>query len=355
MLSSHMALCLAPFAQMANRHAMSPVYKCIEIGPDYVRGCSQYGIMDAAIRLGIGQTIWIDAQMFVSVLKSLPADEVEFEIKGNSLEWSCGLSTGKLALLGTQQIPMLDEKLLPQGSPWAPPDSFPDALDLGALSCGSIGMASAGVYGVLLDNRGDFSVLSSDNITVASCRVCASVPDFPERITFSPEAIAMLATVLDGKVQDVSISLDDRALYCVNKAFRLLIRPIPAIKHDLRDIIANFGQGDAVAALPRDRLAAFIKRALGLAENKGQSYVSLAAAEGALSMSFSEGAAASDEYYLVDGLVVPTLPEIKLDAGRVARVLAHADELILDHMERRVLVFRGKTPPFLYMVSGMQA
>ena len=354
MLSSVMAACLAPFAQMANRHAMSAVYKSLEIGPDYVRACSQYGMMDAALKLGVEQPIWIDALTLVSVLKSLPAEEINFTVKGNSLEWECGLSTGKLALLGEQKIPRIESSVIPQSEAWAPPDSFIDALDLGSIACGSIGMASAGVYGVLFDNRNDFSILSSDNITVASCKVSAIVPAFPDLITFSPDAVAMLETVLDGKTEGVAIAIDSKALYCVNKAFRLLLRPIPPIKHDLRQIISNFGEGNSVAAIPEERLGAFVKRALALAETKGQSYVSLAAASGALSMSFAEGASASDEYYIVDGLVVPTLPEIKLDAGRVARVLGYASELILDHIERRVLVFRGKTPPFLYMVSGTQ-
>lgn len=354
MIASHLAGLMAPFAQLANKHALSDLYKCIEIAPEGIFGCSQYGIMDANIRLGIPEKIWLDAIIFHSVLKSLPdKEEVKFELKGGALEWECGMSTGKLALMGAQKVPQIEgSDALPQGEPWTPTDAFIDALDLGALSCGSVGMASAGVYGIVLDNRADFSVLSSDDVTISICKAGDKVKSFPEQITFSPDAIAMLCRVLNGDGKEAMLSIGQNALYCVNKAFRLFLRPIPPIKHDLRAHAANFAEADTVAAIPHDRLAAFIKRATALAENKGQTYVTLAAAEGALSLSFAEGASSSDEYYLVDKLDIPALPEIKLDAARVARVLAHSDEIVLDHIERRVLLLRGKTPPFTYMVCG---
>lgn len=355
MIASHLASLMAPFAQLANKHALADIYKCVQIDKDGVAGCSQYGIMDANIRLGIPERIWLDAIIFHSVLKSLPdKEEVQFELKGGALEWECGMSTGKLALMGAQKIPSIDwaETPLPQSEPWPPTDAFIDALDLGGLSCGSVGMASAGVYGIVLDNRDDFSVLSSDDVTISICKAGAKVAAFPEQITFSPDAIAMLRTVLNGDGKEAALSISSNALYCVNKAFRLFLRPIPPVKHDLRAHAANFSAADTVASIPRERLAAFIKRAAALSEDKGRTHVTLAAASGALSLSFVEGASSSDEYYLVDKLDIPALPEIKLDAARIARVLAHSEEIVLDHIDRRVLLLRGKTPPFSYMICG---
>lgn len=354
MIASHLAQLMAPFAALANKHALSDLYKCILIDPDHVEGCSQYGIMDANVRLGIPERVFLDAIVFHSVLKSLPdKEEVVFKLQAGALEWECGMSTGKLALLGAQKLPSIEgSDALPQGEPWTPTDAFIDALDLGGLSCGSVGMASAGVYGIVLDNRDDFSVLSSDDVTISICKAGAKVASFPEQVTFSPDAIAMLRMVLNGDGKDAILSLSSSALYCVNKAFRLFLRPIPPIKHDLRAHAANFAAANTVAAIPRERLAAFIKRASALSEDKGRTHVTLAAASGALSLSFVEGASSSDEYYLVDKLDIPTLPEIKLDASRIARVLAHSEEIVLDHIDRRVLLLRGKTPPFTYMVCG---
>jgi hypothetical protein len=353
MIAAHLAACLAPFAQLANKHALSDVYKCIEVQPQLVRGCSQYGVLEASLSIGIPETIWIDALIFTSVLKSLPdKEEVVFVLKSGALEWECGMATGKLAIMAAQKIPLIDPASLPKDAPWTPTESFIDALELGALACGSVGMASAGVYGVVLDNRADFRIVSSDNVTVASCRVSDRVATFPERITLSPDAAAMLDTILNNDAKEAKLSIGENIVYCVNKAFRLLLRPIPAVKHDLRALTDNYASADSVAEIPRERLVAFIKRSAALSENKGQTYVTLAAAEGALSLSFAEGAASSDEYYLVKDLAVPTLPEIKLDAGRVARVLSHANEIVLDHIERKVLIFRGMNPPFLYMVAG---
>jgi hypothetical protein len=40
---------------------------------------------------------------------------------------------------------------------------------------------------------------------------------------------------------------------------------------------------------------------------------------------------------------------------RVARVLAHAEKVVLDHIERGVLIFYGEDPSFSYMICGSQS
>ena len=57
-----------------------------------------------------------------------------------------------------------------------------------------------------------------------------------------------------------------------------------------------------------------------------------------------EGTTASDDSYLIDGLSVPARPEIKHDATKLARTIAHVSEIFLDHIERRIIVLRGDDP-----------
>lgn len=364
MISSHIASILAPFAQLANKHALSDVYKCIEILPEKpcVRGCSAYGILEATVVIGIDQHVFLDVQTLYSVIKSLPdKEEVKFEIKGGTLHWECGLADGKLALMRQLDMPTIPE-IDADVQVWNPTNTFLDALELGGVSCGSQGMKSAGIYGIALDNRpGGFAIYSSDNVTVSNCAIGDNVAIFPAMTVLSPDAAEMLATVIAGNVHVVGKDVPDRcseliieekAIYCINKAFCLMLRPIAALKQDLRELCDNFAVAESVADLPRERLADFIKRAAALAESKQRAFVTLTAAEGALLLSFSEGVSATDEYHIVEGLNIPSLPEIKLDAGRVARVLSHVDQIVLDHIERGVLILRGSSPSFRYMISG---
>lgn len=369
MISAHLADILSPFAQLSNKHALSSMYKCMEVGPKLIRACSAFGILEASISIGMPERIWIDAIMFQSVIKSLPEkEEVEFELKGGALHWTCGMADGKLALMGAQTLPEIDLSSIESDGgteierPWLPTKDFVDALELGGLSCGSAGMASAGVYGIALDNRDDLRIISSDNITVSSCIVGEKVAAFPDMTVLSPDAVAMLLAVIDGNVSKpgngkehcAEIFIESTAVYCVNKAFRLFLRPIAALQHDLRALTGNYGAAEVITDLPRDALGSFIKRAAALAESKQRTYITLSAASGALSLSFMEGAAASDEYYLAADLNVPELPSVKLDGARVARALAHVDQLVLDHVDRGVIVLRGKEPPFSYMISARQ-
>jgi DNA polymerase III sliding clamp (beta) subunit (PCNA family) len=357
MLASKLNAILSPFAQLANKHALSNVYRALHITPKLIQGCAPWGILEASAQIGVQEEFWIDAANFIAVCKSLPEEEVELEIKGGGLAWSCGLADGKLALLGDLTFPEIDWSPLKQKL-WEPPSTFVEALQLGSLSCGPNSMASAGVYGVVIDNRNDdISVYSSDNVTVASATGSEGNPLFPDMVTLSPDALAMFISVLKTRaVKPAKVDLAEKTIYSQAGAFKLMLRPAPALKHDLRALSAAYASRDVVADIPRERIGAFIKRASALAETRQHTYVILRVAEGALSLSFAEGAAASDEYYMVDGLEIGSdLPDIKLDAMRVARVLAHAEKVVLDHIERGVLIFYGEDPSFSYMICGSQS
>jgi len=347
---------LAPFAQLANRHALSNVYRALYVQPDKIQGCSPWGILEADVSLGIETPFWIDAANFIAVIRSLPDDDLELQIAGGGLSWSCGLADGKLALLGDLTFPETDWSLK-KSSLWEPTDLFTEALQLGSLSCGPLSMASAGVYGAVVDNRNDeLLVLSSDNVTVAACGGGKTNPLFPGQLTFSPDALNLLVAILKTKAKKpVRLNLTDTAVHAFVEPYSLMLRPAAPLKHDLAQLTSAYRAKEVVAEIPRERIAAFIKRAASLSEEKQHTYVVLRVAEGALSLSFAEGTAASDEYYMVDGLeIAEDIPEIRLDAIRVARVLAYADKLALDHIERHVLVFFGTDPNFDYLVRGIQ-
>jgi hypothetical protein len=356
MQSNDLAAILAPFALMANRHALSAVYKTLEISPTGIRGCSPYGILEADAALDIPETIWIDAASFIGIVKSLPKDEIKLSIKSNALIWECGLADGKLGLSQKMEIPETDFSILKKKL-WEPSKEFSEGLALGSLSCGPQSMASAGVFGAEFVMKDGITLVSSDSVTMSACKIADERPkSWPERITLIPDALELLISCLKIKAaKPAKLDMQANAIYLSNGALRLMLRPAPALKQDILGLCENYASRDAISELPGDRIKAFVSRATSLAESKQHTYVSIRIVDETMLLSFAEGAASSDEYYLSKDLAgFPDLPEIHLDALRVARALSHCDKLALDHVERGVIIFFNENPNFSYLISGKQ-
>ena len=348
MLSNNLVKALAPFALMINKNALSQTYKVLEVHPERIRSASAFGILEANISLGLSKPFVVDALSFIAIIKSLPDREpVELEIKGETLHWSAGMATGKLALIKCDKLPTIEDVYVNPGEAVDVPANFVNGLQLGGLSCGDNSLASAGIFGVVLDNRTNLMVYSSDDITISSSEIGESIGEFPEQIALSPDAVAALTAVL-GK--DAAIAVDEKMVCALSGDYQMLLKTVPPLKHDIAKIREPFTACQHVAKLDPDRINAFIKRTTALAESSRHAYVEIAAAQGAISLSFTEDKAASEEYYLAEGLEVPELPPIKVQAARMAKALAHADSLVLDHIGKSVLVLTGKN--FSYMMTG---
>ncbi len=362
---------LAPFAVLANRHAMSPVYKALEVSADTIRGCAPWGILEVDIEIGTKETFWVDAAHFVGVIKTLPASEVTFTQSGSTLNWECGSAQGKLALLGKLDIPTHD---------WEPPEGkenvdgvFPEALQLGSLSASrDIGMSSAGVSGVALtwmpseeDPNGEYGTIyitSSDNITMSVCStMLQGATHWPANIVIGTEAAAMLAMILRTSASSSGawIDIQEKMIIAYANDFRLMVRAAPPMKHNILELSLNFTHDEIVTDLPSDVVKRFIARAAALAEAKAHTHVKFAAASGGIQLSFAEGTIMSDEQYQIADLTLPDdFPEIRLDASRLARALSSADKLALDALSKGVLTIfteGGKNKPeFSYLINGAQ-
>lgn len=341
---------LAPFKLLANKHALSPMYKSLELSENMVRGCSNFGMLEVTMNLGIEGTMYVDASTFLAIIDSIPQDQELILADDNGvLLWACGSAKGKLALAVIENMPTIARRNKPDA--WTTPAELADILELGALSCDSNTLASVGMHGVVLDNRGGaLAVRTSDNITIASAELPGvSIPKAPDMVTMAPEAAALLAKVIrpGGKLE-----IDDTSIYYRDDGCRLVLKQVAALKHDLAEVLGNFSEAELVAPVPRDRIMAFIKRVGALTESRKSLYVELHAQAGQLALSFAEAQAGSDEYYLIEGLKLPAELSIKLDAGRLARALASIDEVVLDHVGKGAVVFHGKKPEFTYMVAG---
>lgn len=371
MKSTELAKALAPFAALANKHAMSPIYKALEISADTIRGCAPWGILEVSIDIGTKNTFWVDANQFIGIVKTLPADEFTFELSNTTLSWQSGRAKGKLALLSALDIPQADwEGLLAH---WIEPNAFPDfatAVQLGGLSASrDAGMSSAGVSGVAFtwipdpnnDPGGDMYITSSDNVTMSLCLTrIEGLANWPSNVVINTEAAAMLVTILKMAPTKVGAFLDftDKSVTVAAGDFRLMVRNAPPMKHDLLELCSHYTHETVVAELPKESVKRFVARATALAEAKAHTHVTLSVQDGAMALAFSEGGAQADEHYLAEGLGADTsMPDVHLDATRLARALSYTDHIAFDDIGRSVITLfniAGKSPEFSYLINGSQ-
>jgi hypothetical protein len=358
MISNEFTRLLAPFRQLSNKSALAVTYRSLELSGFEISGAARHGMMAVQGDFGIpeGPPIYVDANTFISILGSLPKDhEVELNLEdGGVLGWACGSAKGRLALLKIPEMPHIEPQALDSDASvgWKPTVAFAEALRLGMLSCGNESLASIGAYGVVLDNTGDLCVYSSDNVTISSAFLEDSKPiDGPPTLTFSPEALGLLATVMNPKNEQAGMAFTEQHIYYVDESYRLLIKQIAPLKINIGAVFERFTSSDIMVEIPRDRITAFIKRISAISESKATTIL-IGASKGKLNMSFSDGLASSEEYYLVDELEVPDLPPIELDAAKIARALAHTTHIVLDYIGDNVLILQGADPIFQYIISG---
>jgi hypothetical protein len=348
MLATEFSKRLSPFALMINRNAMAASYKCLGLSSSIVRGCAAFGVMEVDVDLPLSDAlIYVKADEFMQVMKSLPAADLELSVKENSLHWKCGSAKGQLALLGDKiEIPEMPEALY--ASTMEVGDEFAAALSMASLAAGSTALLSVGLYGVTLINDDYLEGFASDNRTFSTARLCAHVDDAPDIATLSPQTTELIASIIsDGSL----FGFDDKGVYCATATTRLAVNQVAPLKHDLRKMADKYQDETLVAPLNRDIIAQFIKRADAMADERGRATVSLSVEKGAAMLAFQGSKSSSEEFYLVEGQKDITVEPIKIEARRMARALAHATDLIFDYSRQGALVLRGANG-FRFVISA---
>ena len=349
MLSSNLATLLRPYRLLANKHALSPIYRCLQFTPGKILGCSASTVLETKCDHGLAETICVDATAFLTILSSLPeAKEVTFSVTDGVLHWVCGPAKGRLASLAVDDMPTITRRAI-RGA-HKPSAAFAKALQLGAISCDSNSLLSVGMYGIVIDNRGPLIIHSSDNVTVSVCTVGDVKLPAPDIMTLAPGPAELLAMLI--MPDDSTIEFTDDTIFYVDKYCKAILKCVPPLKYDALSTVKEYAQADTTALIPPDLIGGFIKRATALAENKRHTYIALQASNGKLSLEFSEGLSSADEFYLVEDLIVPDLDPIDLDASKLTRAMQHITEIVLDHVERGVIILQGKSPDFKYLIAG---
>jgi hypothetical protein len=345
---------LGPFKLLCNKNAMSLVYKSLEIAPGHIAGAASYGKCQVKIETGVAATFFVDAWTFINVVTSLADESVlELTTEGPVLNWKAGPSRGKLALVDVKDMPHVGGASDTVGRAKAkivykPTPYFVAGLALGSLSCGASSMASAGMYGVTITNSSPAMLVSTDDITCSGCYLDDSLP-FTKAIHLSPDAVDVLLSCL---TTTGVMEADDTSVSYADDWVQLQVQQVPALKVDIKGVFDAYASVDVSVPISTEAIAAFVKRAAALSDNRRDTIVSMSASKGMLGLSFEQGASSADEVYLVENLDMPDVSEVRLDGIKLARALQHVNSVVLDHMDRGIILLRGEKPEFRYLISA---
>lgn len=354
MKTEELARILEPFSAVVARRALSAAYKSLEFQPDKIRAISSYAALEAKATLGVKEPFFVDAS-FLAIAASLPKkQDLTLEVTDGVLSWSTSSTRGRLAtsIIDEYPFPNFPFKGIDK---WEPHEHFAQVVSLGSISCDAPSLLSLGLYGVQFDNREKDAcyIITSDDATLSVAKLPMNLPGIKDVATFPPEALRALLSLM--KNRDGKLVFAKQSCYYSDNTYRFLMRESEPLKHDLREIWTNFVVGKKKVAMPKAGVQAFVKRVAAMADSNEEAIVTLRVDKGKLVLEFEQGISGSDETYLVEGLKVPTMREIQLNAMQLARALAHTDHLIIDHMEQQVLVLGGDNPDFHYIISGKKA
>jgi len=352
MLSNKLAARLTPFKHIVSRTAAAPMYRAIELSPDKVKGCSSFAVLEAYMEIGVDHPVYIDALSFLSIVSSLPPnEELKLSQKDGSVMWTCGPASGKLAIMEIKEVPGIPPEQI--GTPVKANKLLGHMLDFGALSCDSAALGAAGVYGVTIYNdKKGVLVCSTDNTTVSSATSNRRIAGVPELVTLPPPGSELLGAIID---DDGTLEFGNNGVIYQSEQLACYVRQVPALTLDtpIKDIVEEYSGSDIVARIPQDRIAAFVRRANALTENKRHARVLVAASDGCLNLSFQEGTSESEEFILSEELTgVPDIEPVPLSASKVARALSYIDSIVLDYVDRNVMILTGSNSGFRYLISG---
>lgn len=344
---------LEPFQYVCDANSLATDYRRLFITNNRIKARSARASIDAMYSLGLNDPFSIDFGLLYPLIKSLNASgnkEIKFEFEGMSLSWEAGAAHGKLSVTEPKEVDMLPRSPSNQGL--SASKQLVRTLDLGCIACSNSALESIGLHGmIMLEDVGKAFCISSDNVSIA----CASMPieegQIQSGVTTVKPQDAQLLSVLASR-EGGKLVFQENAIYYSDLAMRAIVHPVPALPHSLYEICSRNFEADRIAKLPKDRIAAFVKRATALTENREHCSVIVRAADSQITLEFTENRASSEEMYLLENVRVESPTEVMVDAVKLGKALLNCDEMLLDNMHKSLLVFRSANQSFHYLLAG---
>jgi hypothetical protein len=150
---------------------------------------------------------------------------------------------------------------------------------------------------------------------------------------------------------------NERAVAFQGKDITVIINQVTAPKYNFYNTAMNYVDGEVSIPLEKDSIKLFTRRAAELSERLGRAIVSITVQEGGLHFALNEGIVENEEFFVAEGLKPEAEMKVLVGADNITQALAHSDKIIVDFIDRYVLVFTNsdETSPFTYIVSGKRS
>jgi hypothetical protein len=338
-------------SKVVSPSAITPLYRCVELGVDNIRACSEFGNIEIMIEpTGLTAPCLVSASAVAAVAHSFSDDaDIELKQKEDSLHWKQGKAKGHWALVSSNHtIPAITHKVFP----WQPPAELADALVLGSSAC-QMAATSVGLFGMVIERNGDdISFTSSNSVSLASVSVAnTGYPDI-KKITLRPPVPAILSAILSS-CPNCHLDVTADGIFVLGDWIAAHFPLAQSLELNLADILGKYTEGAIEAKIDSAALKTFLARAKLLTDRKSTSNVSLRVEGGQLVMEHSSLGASSEEYFLAEGLDPATnFSSVVLPLDLLITPLAYVEKAVLDYLPGNTLVLKGDKLKFRYIIGG---
>jgi hypothetical protein len=338
-------------SKISNPSSLTSLYRAIEIGPETVRCCSEFGNLEMQIQnSGLEKPALLDCEALNGVASTLPkASDIVLVAEGNKIRWSCGSAKGVINEIATDHsIPKLDHA----DFPWTPPPDLGLALVLASSACQSAAVAF-GLYGITMEVEDDkLHLLSSNTWALASSIV--EKGSFPTtKVTLRPPVPGLIADLI-GSCPNCALDVTGDGIFLKGDWLTAHLPLGSNLERDLKLVAAKFTETKHTAKIDSSAVRKFIARAKVLTDGKNAAFtVKMKVEEGRLILEHAGISSSTEEWFLADGLN-PALAfaPVALPADMLLLPLQYVSTAVFDYLDQKRLVLRAETPNFTYVLSG---
>lgn len=345
-------------AKISNPGSLTPLHRCIELGPECIRACSEFGnieIFEPVV--GVVAPTMLETTALLAVLASLPGtEELTFTVKGTQLHWSSKDARGHWQTVQQEhKIPQLAH----QEFPWKPVKDFGKGLVI-AASAVQASAVSFGLFGVEL--RIDRSVephmlrmISSNSNALAYAEVVAgTLSDGLKltKVTLRPPVPSILAHVMTA-CKDPMLDITQEGIHLYSEQLVAYFACSTPLEHDLMEVRAKYPNAIHLAEVKSDLLKKFLSRAKSLADKKNAVQIGMKIEGGRLLLEHRGLTASSEEYFLADGLDESVnYASVNMPLDMLLTPLENIDAIVLDYLPQNILILVGVDFGFQYILGG---
>jgi hypothetical protein len=343
-------------AKVSNPQSLTPLYRSIELGPDSIRACSEFGNIEIFQPIGgLAQPVLLDAATLDAVVSSV-GDDIQFSREETKVMWKAGAARGHFMSVQQEHvIPDLGESPTAnlQRELFNVPPEFADALDIASSACLPSG-ASVGLFGEELSVRdGKLCFIASNSIALSYAEIPAPPALDPKvKIVLRPPVPNLIGSVL-AAAGEPRMEITKGRVFIVGQNLVAEFPGAAPLEHDLYKVINKFEAFQQIAAVSPAAVKKFLARARILSDKRASVKIGLRVEAGKLALEQKGLTSSSEEYFLAEGLDESLIySSVALPLDMMLLPLANVDGLILDYLPQKTLIFCGEKCNFLYILAG---